>query len=188
MPDEKIDVSENGELRSKPQRRKKAIFRELLPYFLILLGVLLFRIFILINATIPTESMENTIMRQTRVIGLKCTYWFSEPQRGDIIVFKAPDDPATPYVKRIIGMPGDTVQIISGVTYINGVIYQESYLAEPMKGSFGPYVVPEGCYFMMGDNRNYSLDSRYWTNTFLKKADIYGKVFFSYWPKLRWIK
>ena len=125
--------------------------REILPYAVLLGAVLLFRVFILINATIPTESMENTIMTGTRVMGLKCSYWFSEPERGDIIVFKAPDDPDTPYVKRIIGLPGDTVEIIDGQTYVNGEALEEDYLAEPMDGSFGPYEVPEGAYFVMGE-------------------------------------
>ena len=118
--------------------------REILPYAVLLGAVLLFRVFILINATIPTESMENTIMTGTRVMGLKCSYWFSEPERGDIIVFKAPDDPDTPYVKRIIGLPGDTVEIIDGQTYVNGEALEEDYLAEPMDGSFGPYEVRDG--------------------------------------------
>ena len=142
--------------------------REILPYAVLLGAVLLFRIFILINATIPTESMENTIMTGTRVMGLKCSYWFSEPERGDIIVFKAPDDPDTPYVKR--------------------EALEEDYLAEPMEGSFGPYEVPEGAYFVMGDNRNHSLDARYWRNTYVYKDAIWGKVYFSYWPRLKWLK
>ncbi len=162
--------------------------REILPYAVLLGAVLLFRIFILINATIPTESMENTIMTGTRVMGLKCSYWFSEPERGDIIVFKAPDDPDTPYVKRIIGLPGDTVEIIDGQTYVNGEALEEDYLAEPMEGSFGPYEVPEGAYFVMGDNRNHSLDARYWRNTYVYKDAIWGKVYFSYWPRLKWLK
>lgn len=162
--------------------------REILPYAVLLGAVLLFRVFILINATIPTESMENTIMTGTRVMGLKCSYWFSEPERGDIIVFKAPDDPDTPYVKRIIGLPGDTVEIIDGQTYVNGEALEEDYLAEPMEGSFGPYKVPEGAYFVMGDNRNHSLDARYWRNTYVYKDAIWGKVYFSYWPRLKWLK
>ena len=170
------------------EEKKRGWLREMLPYVLLLGGVLLFRIFILINATIPTESMENTIMSGTRVMGLKCSYWFSEPERGDVIVFQAPDEPDIPYVKRVIGLPGETVEIVDGITYIDGKVLEEEYLAEPMKGSFGPYVVPEGAYFMMGDNRNHSLDARYWQNTYVYKDAILGKVYFSYWPKINWIK
>lgn len=170
------------------EEKKQGWLREMLPYVLLLGGVLLFRIFILINATIPTESMENTIMSGTRVMGLKCSYWFSEPERGDVIVFQAPDEPDIPYVKRVIGLPGETVEIVDGITYIDGQVLEEGYLAEPMKGSFGPYVVPEGAYFMMGDNRNHSLDARYWQNTYVYQDAILGKVYFSYWPKINWIK
>ncbi len=164
------------------KKKKKTWVREMVPYALIIAAVVLVRIFILINATIPTESMENTIMAQSRVIGLKCSYWFSDPKRGDIIVFPAPDNPDTLYVKRIIGLPGETVEIIDGVTYIDGVILEEDYLAEEMVGSFGPYVVPEGAYFVMGDNRNHSLDARYWTNTYVYLEDIWGKIYIAYWP------
>ena len=146
------------------------------------------RTFVFQPYEIPSGSMENTIMTGTRVMGLKCSYWFSEPERGDIIVFKAPDDPDTPYVKRIIGLPGDTVEIIDGQTYVNGEALEEDYLAEPMEGSFGPYEVPEGAYFVMGDNRNHSLDARYWRNTYVYKDAIWGKVYFSYWPRLKWLK
>ncbi len=165
----------------------KKWIREFLPYLILLLAVLLVRIFILINATIPTESMENTIMSGTRVMGLKCSYWFSDPEQGDVIVFHAPDEPETLYVKRVIGVPGDTVEIVDGVTYVNGTALQEDYLPEPMEGSFGPYQVPEGHYFVMGDNRNHSWDARYWTNTYVSEDAILGKVYFSYWPRLGWI-
>ena len=165
----------------------KKWIREFLPYIILLVVVLLVRIFIVINATIPTESMENTIMTGTRVMGLKCAYWFSEPERGEIIVFHAPDEPESLYVKRVIGLPGDTVEIIDGVTYVNGEALEEDYLAEPMVGSYGPYHVPEGHYFVMGDNRNHSLDARFWKNTYVSEDAISGKVYFSYWPKLRWI-
>ena len=165
----------------------KKWIREFLPYLILLLVVLLVRIFILINATIPTESMENTIMSGTRVMGLKCSYWFSDPERGDVIVFHAPDEPETLYVKRVIGLPGDTVEIVDGATYVNGTALQEDYLPEPMEGSFGPYQVPEGHYFVMGDNRNHSWDARYWTHTYVSEDAILGKVYFSYWPRLNWI-
>ncbi|WP_434309553.1 signal peptidase I [Hominifimenecus sp. rT4P-3] len=165
----------------------KKWLREFLPYFILLAVVLLIRVFILINATIPTESMENTIMADTRVMGLKCAYWFSEPERGDIIVFRAPDEPDSLYVKRVIGLPGDTVEVLEGVTYVNGEPLVEDYLPEPMSGSYGPYHVPEGHYFVMGDNRNHSLDARFWNNTYVSEEAISGKVYFSYWPKLKWI-
>lgn len=160
---------------------------EWLPYIIFFIVVLLFRITILINAVIPTESMVATIQKGDHVIGLKSTYWFSEPQRGDIVVFHAPDTPETLYIKRVIGTPGDTVVISNGKTYINGKQIQEDYLPEPMIGSFGPYVVPEGSWFMLGDNRNHSLDARYWDNTWVTKDLIVGKAYFRYWPPIKWL-
>ncbi len=167
----------------KQEGKKTNIFREILPYIIILAVVLFLRVFILINASIPSESMEDTISAHSREIGLKCAYWFSEPKRGDIIVFYAPDEPDTPYVKRVIGIPGDTVEIIDAVVYVNGQALEEGYLKEPMEEeNGGPYVVPEDCCFVMGDNRNNSWDARYWDNTYVTYDSIIGKLYFSYWP------
>lgn len=143
--------------------------------------------FIIVNATVPTGSMENTIMPKDRIVAFRLSYLFQEPERGDIIVFKYPDDPEQKilYVKRVIGLPGDMVEIINGKVYINGSSepLEEPYLKEEPIGSYGPYVVPEGCYFMLGDNRNNSQDSRYWTNKFVEEDQILGKVFFRYYKK-----
>ena len=87
-------------------------------------------------------------------------------------------------MKRIIGLPGDTVDIIDGKVYINGELLVEDYIKETMVGSFGSYDVPEGSYFMLGDNRNNSNDSRYWYNTYLDRDDILGKVVFKYYPRV----
>ena len=167
--------------------RKSSFVKEWLPYILILAAVLLFRIFFLINATIPTESMSDTIEVGNHIMGLKCTYWFANPQRGDIMVFHAPDEPQTLYIKRVIGVPGDTVYIDGGKTYVNGEALEEDYLPEPMRGTFGPYKVPEGSWFMLGDNRNHSKDARYWKNTWVTKDLIVGKAYFRYWPSLKWL-
>ena len=166
---------------------QKSLFRRILPYALVIAAAFAVRFVLLINANIPTGSMENTIMAESRVMGLKCVYWFSGPERGDIIIFDAPDEEDTLYVKRVIGLPGETVEIRDGTTYIDGVPLEEDYLAEAMTGSFGPYEVPDECYFVMGDNRNHSLDARYWTNTYVHRDAIWGKVYFSYWPSIRWI-
>ena len=127
--------------------------------------------------------METTIMTGSRMLGLRTSYWFADPQRGDIIVFKYPDDPKQNFVKRVIGVPGDVVEIIDGVTYVNGEELEEPYLnGTPKARDYGPYVVPEKCYFVMGDNRNNSHDSRFWTNTYVPRDYVLGKALFCYWP------
>jgi len=145
--------------------------------------------FLIVNAEVPTGSMENTIMAGDRILALRTSYWFGEPERGDITVFRYPDDPTgnTLYVKRIIGLPGDTVQVEDGEVFINGETLEEDYIAEITDGDFGPYTVPEGCYFMMGDNRNHSVDSRFWEDKFVEKDEILGKVVLRYYKGFKWI-
>ena len=140
--------------------------------------------FVIVNAQIPSGSMENTIMTGDRVIGNRFAYSFSDPQRFDIIIFRYPDDESQLFIKRIIGLPGETVEIRDGKIYLNGSDepLEDVQTKETMVGSFGPYTVPENSYFVMGDNRNDSKDSRYWTNTFVTKDEILGKAIFRYWP------
>ncbi len=168
----------------------KKVFREMLPYIIVLTIVILLRVFILINAKIPSESMETTIMTHTRVMGLKTSYWFSEPKRGDIIIFDAPDEPGTAYIKRVIAIAGDTIEVNNGKVILNGVTLDEPYLPEAMAEDgyvFGPVTVPDHCVFCMGDNRNHSFDARFWNNTWVSEDKIMGKVYFQYWPKFKWL-
>lgn len=146
--------------------------------------------FIIVNATVPTGSMENTIMPNDRIIALRLTYYFEKPERGDIVVFKYPDDESVLYVKRVIGLPGETVVIRDGRVYIDGseTPLDDEYVKETPLGDFGPYEVPEGHYFMMGDNRNESKDSRYWDNTYVAENKILGKVYLKYFPGVKMLK
>lgn len=141
--------------------------------------------FIIANSRVPSGSMENTIMTNDRVIGSRLSYHFSDPERGDIVIFKYPDDPSIYYVKRIIGLPGDTIDIVDGAVYLNGsdTPLDEPYLREPMLPEEPMHFeVPDNCYFMMGDNRNNSNDARYWQNTYVERDAIIAKVLFRYWP------
>lgn len=148
-----------------------------------LIAILLTR-FIVVNAKVTSGSMETTIMTGDRLIGLRTSYWFSDPQRGDVVFFYSPDNESEIFVKRVIGVPGDVVEIKSGVTYVNGEALSETYLREtPAVQDFGPYEVPEGCYFMMGDNRNNSNDSRYWQHTYVERSKILGKAEWIYYPR-----
>ena len=129
--------------------------------------------------------MENTIMTHDRLIALRTAYWFSEPKRGDIVVFHYPDNEEELYIKRVIGTPGDIVEGKDGVVYVNGEALEEPYIKEPAEEDFGPYQVPKESYFMLGDNRNHSRDSRDWENTYVKKNKILGKAFLRYYPNFK---
>lgn len=146
--------------------------------------------YVLLKAEIPSSSMENTMMVGDRVMGFRLAYLFSEPKRGDIVMFDFPDNESLLYVKRVIGLPGETVEIVEGKVYINGSTtpLEEDYLKEVPTGSYGPYEVPEGHYFMLGDNRNVSADSRRWENKYVAKEKIRCRVWFRYKPDFEFIK
>lgn len=166
--------------------KNKAV-REILEWVGVILAAIAFSLFInyciIVNATVPTSSMETTIMTDDRVVGFRLAYTFSEPERGDILMFKFPDDEKTLFIKRLIGMPGETLEVHDGQVFINGEALDEPYLKVVTEGDYGPYEIPEGHYFMMGDNRNNSADSRYWNNTFLARDKVVGKALLRYYPK-----
>ncbi|HAG70310.1 MAG TPA: signal peptidase I [Lachnospiraceae bacterium] len=150
----------------------------------IILAVVL-NMFIVVNAVIPSASMETTIMTGDRIFGNRLAYINSEPQRGDIIIFKFPDDEKQLFIKRVIGLPGETLMVRDGLVYINGsdTPLDEPYVNGEPFGDYGPVTIPEGGYFMMGDNRNNSADSRFWNNPFVYSDKILGKAFFRYFRK-----
>ncbi len=169
----------------KPSRIKE-IFSWIMTIVLAVVAAKVINNYVILKAEVPTGSMENTIQVDDCIMGLRIAYLFSEPERGDIVIFPWPDEPEITYVKRIIGLPGETVEIKDGCVFIDGIALEEDYLKEEMRGNYGPYEVPEGCYFMMGDNRNSSADSRRWENTYLKREDIEAKVIFRYSPSFEW--
>ncbi len=107
-------------------------------------------------------------------------YLFHSPDRGDVIVFRYPKDPSRDFIKRVIGVPGDTISITDGAVSVNGVVLSEPYITFPSKTDMEPLVVPSHSYFVMGDNRANSSDSRAWG--FVPEDNIIGKAMFSYWP------
>jgi signal peptidase I len=146
---------------------------------------ILIKSFIIDTREIPSTSMVPTIEIGDRVILWRLAYDFgNEPQRGDIIVFKPPAElnEKTDLVKRVIGLPDETVEIKDGYVYINGKALTEDYLNEKPTYTYGPVTVPDGCYFVMGDNRNVSVDSHMWPNPFLAEDAIKGKALCIYWP------
>jgi signal peptidase I len=131
------------------------------------------------------QSMEPNLHTGQFLIVSRLTYKFGLPQRGDIIVFDFPGNPADDYVKRVIGLPGDTVTIQEGQIAINGTHLTEPYLPdERVMPTQGRWVVPENSYFVLGDNRAHSSDSRSWG--MLPKDAIIGKAWVSYWPPPNW--
>ena len=141
--------------------------------------------YVIANAQVPSSSMETTVMAGDRIFVNRLSYAFAEPQRRDIVTFIYPDDGETLYLKRVMGLPGEEIQGRGGHIYINGEALQKDFTEEISYDDFGPYTVPENCYFMMGDNRNDSWDSRYWQHTFVEKEDIIGKAMVSYFPHPR---
>ena len=168
------------------KKQIKEIFEWILIIVLAIAAAMLINRYVIIKAEVPTGSMENTIEVGDCIMGLQLAYMFNGPERGDVVIFPYPDNPEVTYEKRVIGLPGDTVEMKDGYVYIDGEPIEEPYLKEEMHGEYGPYVVPEGCYFMLGDNRNSSADSRKWKNTYLKKEDITAKVLFRYSPSFQW--
>ena len=158
-------------------------------YIAVLLAIIItFRCFLMIGR-VPSESMEPTLMVHDWLIGDRHAYEEEKPQRGDIVMFYQKDENET-MVKRVIGLPGETVEIRDGKVYINGSDepLDDSFVPEVPTGNYGPYTVPENSYFMLGDNREYSRDSRFWKNTFVSFDEIVGKAIVRYYPSIKLLK
>lgn len=185
MPEKTEDMDD------KNNKRKTTVKAEIISWIKVIISAviiaLIVDIFIVANAAVPTGSMETTIPAGSRIMGLRLYYHFAEPERGDIVIFKYPDDEKVDYLKRIIGLPGETVRIVDGRVYIDGQLLDEPYLSEEPTGDFGPYEVPEDSYFMLGDNRAVSKDSRYWENTYVSEDKIIAKALFMYYPSVKWL-
>ena len=149
---------------------------------------------VIINANVPSGSMENTIMTDDRMIGTRTSYWFSDPERGEVIIFKDPLKGEN-FVKRVIGLPGEKVVIKDAKIYINDseTPLKEDYLPEEWVKDNGQevaleYNVPEDSYFVLGDNRNVSNDNRFWRDQktgeilYVTRDSIIAKAQFVYWP------
>ena len=185
LPSSKI--SAQGELnQEEPQSIKSVIISEILSWtklivFTLLLAVVLNQV-VIVNASIPTGSMESAIMPNDRIIAFRLSYLFSDPERFDIVIFRYPDNESLLYVKRIIGLPGETVTIRNGQVFIDDsqIPLRDDFINEPARGDYGPFLVPENSYFMLGDNRNNSEDSRAWANPFVNRDGILGRAIFRY--------
>lgn len=176
-------------IRLKKNRRWNRFLWELFDWSKVVLTAFLIAFFIsntlIVNAQVPTGSMESTIMTGSRILINRLAYLADDPQRGDIISFYPPYDHKNGYLKRVIALPGETIEGIDGKIYIDGAILEEPYIMEEIEEDFGPFLVPEDSYFVMGDNRNNSWDARFWDEKFITKDDIIGRAEFEYYPQLK---
>ena len=146
-------------------------------------------IFALLRVTVQAYTVRYSCMIPSIEEGewlmvSKASYFFSDPERGDIIIFEPPVSSQFPYIKRVIGLPGETVEIRDGKVLIDGIPLVEEYIREPPKYTMSPVVIPSGEYFVLGDNRNNANDSHAgWT---VPRENIIGEAWFVYWPPNRW--
>ena len=200
----KEQETENNKTEEKKGDMRKEVVSWVRMFVIVIAVVFVLTQFVIINVRVPSGSMENTIMTKDRLIGFRFSYWFDETQRGDIILFSYPVDEKQTYIKRVIGLPGETVEIRDGKIYIDGSSepLEEDYLKETWTWENDGYTfkVPEGCYFVLGDNRNDSEDGRFWAQialnegkastpeeaepySYVKKDEIKGKAIFKYYSK-----
>ena len=138
------------------------------------------------KAVVVGSSMEPNLSNEQRILVNKVAYVFSDPKRGDIIIFDPPVASENDYIKRIIGLPGEVVEIKDGTVYIHQkddiviALDESGYIVDDPDYEYTSGIVPDNCYFVLGDNRNNSGDSHY--GWFVSRSDIDGKAWFSYWP------
>jgi signal peptidase I len=164
----------------------RTLIRETLQVILLALVIFFAIHFMIQNFRIDGTSMEPNVHNGEYVIVNKTAYWFGHnPQRGDVVVFQAPDQPQNDRVKRVIGLPGETVEVRSdGAVYVNGQQLEEPYLPSHHSGTSGTWTVPEDEYFVMGDNRSVSYDSR--EGGPVPRSNIIGKAWLIIWPLHDW--
>lgn len=188
-----------SEILGGGRRRKKSLVREYAEALVLaLLLALVIRTFIVQSFKIPSESMMNTLLVGDYLLGDKFTYGLKipfsgisiydgrDPQRGDIVIFAYPKDPSVDFIKRIVGVPGDVIEVRNKQLYRNNEPVREGFIrfTDPdnilgVRDNYGPVTVPEGHYFMMGDNRDNSQDSRFWG--FVARDAIRARAWRIYW-------
>ena len=169
-------------------RVKKSTIMQILATLIVALLIFFGVQAIIESRVVEGSSMEANLHNGQRLIVVKAAYWFGEPQRGDVIIFTHPLDPTRTLVKRVIGLPGEQVRIDGGVVYVDDLPLQEPYV----NGQVGTYcsaaycscIIPDGEYFVMGDNRQASSDSRSWGP--IPGDSIIGRAWLLYWPMSDW--
>ena len=164
--------------------RRRGVIRELLETAVLTIAIFLVVRVALQNFKVEGQSMFPNLHNGEYILVNKVDYMLHSPHRGDIVVFRAvpAGQPDRDFIKRVIGLPGETVAVHDRAVYINGHRLNEPYINDEHRPDypFGPYKVPSGQYFVLGDNRNNSEDSHLWRG--LPRDDIVGKAWISYWP------
>lgn len=155
----------------------KKILKAIIIYvILVVIFVVLFQTVFMLSF-VPSSSMEGTIKTNSVVFSTMYDVEKEDLERYDILTFIAPDDPDVTYIKRLIGLPGETIEVKEGKVYADGVELDDSFIKDSQnRVGDGIYTVPEGCYFFLGDNRNNSKDSRFWENPYVPVEDIQAKA------------
>lgn len=169
-------------------KRLAALFFDVIESVVVALSVfVVVYLFLVQPHQVKGASMDPTFHDGEYILTDKISYRFNQPQRGDVIVFKAPRNPDFDYIKRILGVPGDKILILDGTVYVNNQKLDEKYIESDTVILPGQYIkegqevsLSDGEYFVLGDNRSHSSDSRQWGT--VPKKDIIGRAFFRYWP------
>lgn len=181
-PPEAWETQETRESEAAPYPLFREVRTWLRDIFFAALTAVLIVVFVVQPVKVEGTSMQPRLADQERIFVNKFVYHFSQIERGDIVVFWYPRDPSKSFIKRVIGLPGETVEIRSGIVYVNGTRLAEPYLKPEFLdyGSFGPVRVAARHYFVLGDHRNSSNDSRNWG--MVPEQNIFGRAVFRYWP------
>jgi len=181
-----VPVPADPEARSRTAERLALVRDELVAWFKTLASAAVYATLIVTFgfqvARVEGMSMAPTLEDQDRLIVNKLAYRIGEPHHGDIVMLYYPIDPNKSFVKRVIAEEGDTVRIVDGHVYVNEAAMKDDFVPEEYRAhdDWGPQVVPEGYYFVMGDHRNNSSDSRTWGE--VPKKYIVGRVQLRWWP------
>uniref|UniRef100_UPI00405620E2 signal peptidase I n=1 Tax=Acetatifactor sp. TaxID=1872090 RepID=UPI00405620E2 len=170
--------SEKGRTIMKKQKKQRNWKKELIDYAVFAAAMLFLFKFIILLGIVPTGSMQPTIKPGDFTVSNRLAYLWGNPERGDIVVFNGENGQLV--IKRVIGMPNDTITFKEGCVVINGEIAEEPYLTEEeiVTIGFGTFVVPKGHYFVLGDNRQNSNDSRFFREPYIAKDKIKAKLLF----------
>ncbi|MFA7574985.1 MAG: signal peptidase I [Arcobacteraceae bacterium] len=165
----------------KNEKKVKSMWRELFET-VVSAGIIAFIIITFIGqvTVVKGASMEDTLFNSERLICNKIVYRITEPKHGEIVIFKPPIDQNHNYIKRVIAVEGDKVKIVDGTVYLNGEQLEEDYIEHRSYETMPEIIVPEDSYFVLGDNRSNSSDSRFWG--FVPEKNIIGRASVIFWP------